>query len=76
MKKILITLLLIGNSLATIAKPRLSDYKFIKHSQFGEDGIIQKIFEIIGTKSKFCIEFGGYDGITMSNTAYLWKEKG
>ena len=46
------------------------------HSQFGEDGILRRIFEIVGAQNRFCVEFGGYDGITMSNTARLIREEG
>lgn len=56
-------------------KPKLRDYKYSIYSQWGEDGIIQKIFEIIGTRSKVCIEFGAWDGIKYANTAALWKNK-
>lgn len=57
-------------------KESLSEYKENKYSQFGEDGIIEKIFEIVGTESKVCIEFGAWDGVHLSNTANLWKHKG
>lgn len=50
----------------------LYDYRKNINSQHGEDGIIQKIFEIIGTRSKVCIEFGAWDGFHLSNTAALW----
>lgn len=40
-------------------------------SQFGEDGIIERIFQIIGEQNRICVEFGAYDGIAMSNTANL-----
>lgn len=52
---------------------RLSDHAKNIFSQFGEDGIIQKIFEIIGTSSRICIEFGASDGLYASNTANLWR---
>jgi hypothetical protein len=42
------------------------------HSQHGEDGIIEMIFELIGTTSRVCIEFGAWDGFHLSNTANLW----
>lgn len=45
-------------------------------SQDGQDGVIQKVFEIIGPKSRFCIEFGGFDGKCMSNTWRLIVEDG
>lgn len=55
---------------------KLSDFAFNKFSQFGEDGIIQKIFEIIGTTSKICLEVGAGDGVGGSNIAHLWKNLG
>lgn len=53
-------------------KPKLTDFKQNVYSQWGEDGIIGKIFEIIGTTSKVAIEFGAADGFWLSNTANLW----
>ena len=53
-------------------KSKLADYKENIYSQWGEDGIIRKIFEIIGTSSKTVIEFGAADGFWFSNTANLW----
>lgn len=55
-------------------KPRLTDFQKNVYSQWGEDGIIEKIFDIIGVKSKVAIEFGAYDGLTLSNTANLWTK--
>ncbi len=55
-------------------KSTLSDFAYNIYSQFGEDGIIEKIFEIIGTQSKIAIEFGAWDGFTFSNTAALWSK--
>jgi len=40
-------------------------------SQDGEDGIICKIFEIIGAKNKWCVEFGAYDGLVNCNSHTL-----
>jgi hypothetical protein len=54
------------------ASPKLADHGYNVYSQFGEDGIIQKIFERIGTTSKVAIEFGASDGFSCSNTANLW----
>ncbi len=53
-------------------KPKLTDHGFNRHSQFGEDGVIERIFALIGVRSKLCIEFGAWDGFHLSNTANLW----
>lgn len=52
--------------------------KFKKNitSQSGEDGIIEKIFSLIGEQNQWCIEFGAYDGKLHSNTYTLVAEKG
>jgi hypothetical protein len=57
-------------------KPKLSDFRFNVYSQFGEDGIIETIFNTIGTKSKRCIEFGAWDGYYLSNAANLFVNHG
>ena len=53
---------------------KLSDHGHNVFSQFGEDGIIGKIFDAIGTSSQVCIEFGAWDGLYLSNTANLWTK--
>lgn len=51
---------------------RLTDFAANVFSQNGEDGILEKIFELIGVTTKTCIEFGAWDGFHLSNTANLW----
>jgi putative sugar O-methyltransferase len=58
------------------AKPRLADHAANVYSQFGEDGILARIFELIGTGAKACVEFGAWDGFHLSNTANLWAKQG
>jgi len=42
-----------------------------KTSQSGEDGILRRIFEIMGTNNQWCVEFGAWDGKKHSNTYAL-----
>ncbi|MCB0284689.1 MAG: hypothetical protein KDF60_19050, partial [Calditrichaeota bacterium] len=48
----------------------LNKYEFQAFSQFGEDGIIQEIFNRIGITNRYFVEFGVEDG-TETNTTYL-----
>lgn len=53
---------------------KLNRYEYQVMSQNGEDGIIHEIFNRIGTKSRYFVEFGTGDG-TENNTASLLLEK-
>ena len=44
------------------------------YSQFGEDGILQAIFSVIGTQNKWCLECGAADGLFFSNTRRLIEQ--
>ena len=52
---------------------KLSEYAFNVYSQFGEDGIIQKVFDVMGISTKVCVELGAWDGLHFSNSANLWR---
>jgi hypothetical protein len=41
------------------------------YSQFGEDGIIETILRAIGETTRWCCEFGAWDGLHLSNTRRL-----
>ncbi len=53
----------------------LAEYESSFYSQNGEDGVLAKIFEVIKPTSRFCVEFGAYNGVTGSNT-YLLRRQG
>lgn len=53
----------------------LLNFKSDTYSQTGEDGIIKKILEILPKKDKWCVEFGAWDGVFLSNTRNLIKNK-
>jgi hypothetical protein len=56
---------------------RNKESEYLKHfamkvtSQNGEDGVLEKVFELIGAANKWCVEFGAWDGKTHSNTYNL-----
>jgi|ERR1035437_7662155 hypothetical protein len=54
----------------------LNTYAKIIYSQWGEDGILEEIFNRIGTKNKFCVEFGAGNGFEASNVWHLIEAKG
>jgi hypothetical protein len=47
------------------------DYEKNVRSEYGEDGVLEKIFEMIEPTAKYAIEFGASDGAFLSNTANL-----
>lgn len=46
----------------------------LPYSQYGEDGILQAIFDRIGTTSRWCCEAGAGDGLFFSNTRRLIEQ--
>lgn len=54
----------------------LNEYSKNITSQTGEDGIIEKILEIIPHNNKWCVEFGAWNGKAYSNTFNLISNKG
>ena len=49
----------------------LQDYEAQVYSQCGEDGVLQRIFGVIGASNRYFVEFGAWDGVHLSNTANL-----
>ena len=45
-------------------------------SQCGEDGILEKVLELIPGKDQWCVEFGAWDGRHLSNTCRLTESCG
>ncbi|MGD8771100.1 MAG: hypothetical protein PVJ06_13760 [Desulfobacterales bacterium] len=53
----------------------LLDFKSNTYSQTGEDGIIKKILEVMPQNDKWCVDFGAWDGLYLSNTRNLIEAK-
>ena len=54
----------------------LLTYRRNSTSEHGEDGIIERIFNIIGEKSRWCVELGALNGVHGSNVWSLIKKRG
>ena len=57
----------------------LSEFGLNVYSQYGEDGIIREIFCRLSEGSEldhWCVEFGAWDGVHLSNTCRLIREDG
>ncbi len=54
----------------------LQPYRRNVTSQFGEDGMIEHLFEVIGTTNRWCAEMGAWDGRKYSNTWNLIEHHG
>lgn len=57
----------------------LSKYQRNYYSQFGEDGVIEEILSRIGVHTQldsWCVEFGAWDGVYLSNTCHLIRDRG
>lgn len=55
---------------------RLLDFARNVHSQTGEDGVLEKVLQVIGNQDRWCVEFGAWDGEHLSNTRHLIVNKG
>jgi hypothetical protein len=54
----------------------LLEYKRDVYSQTGEDGVIEKVLETIPVNDKWCVEFGAWDGLFLTNTRNLIESSG
>jgi hypothetical protein len=54
----------------------LLDHRRDVTSQIGQDGILEAIFNMIGDRSRYCVEFGAWDGRWLSNTYNLIANRG
>lgn len=54
----------------------LEPYRRNVTSQYGEDGIIERIFDLVGARNRWCCELGAWDGKHFSNTWNLIANKG
>ncbi len=54
----------------------LLDFRKNIYSQTGEDGVIEKILQILPENDRWCVEFGAWDGLLFSNTRNLIENAG
>jgi hypothetical protein len=54
----------------------LLEYQKNVYSQSGEDGIIDKVLEVLPTNDKWCVEFGAWDGLFLCNARNLIESHG
>lgn len=59
-----------------VAPVDFSKYERSVFSQHGEDGVIEKIFELIEPTHRYAVEFGAGNGIRNNNTRNLMLNKG
>ncbi|HVZ95155.1 MAG TPA: hypothetical protein VG797_11665 [Phycisphaerales bacterium] len=45
------------------------------HSQTGEDGIIEAILDTLPARDGWCVEFGAWDGLHLTNTRHLIESR-
>jgi hypothetical protein len=53
-----------------------ANYQRTVYSQAGEDGILEKLFELIPPSQRFAVEFGAGDGVLFSNVRKLIVHEG
>lgn len=53
----------------------LLDHAKNTHTQYGEDGIIAKVLSMLPERDKYCVEFGAWDGLYLSNVRRLIEEE-
>ena len=54
----------------------LLDHARNVHSQFGEDGVIEKTLRTLPENDRWCVEFGAWDGVYLSNARNLIENAG
>ena len=65
------------NSAPSVNSPTwLLNHRRDVYSQCGEDGILEKVLELIPARDSWCVEFGAWDGEYMSNTCHLTESSG
>ena len=54
----------------------LASYGANVYTQYGEDGILERILELVDDGNRWCVEFGAWDGLHLSNCANLIRNHG
>ncbi|MEW6291345.1 MAG: hypothetical protein AB1545_16025 [Thermodesulfobacteriota bacterium] len=67
---------IMNKNATTSSAPWLNQFARNEYSQAGEDGIIEKALEVINENDRWCVEFGAWDGVYLSNTRNLIANRG
>lgn len=62
------------NLLAGMAAPPYASRLRNVHSQYGEDGLLEYVLEHLPDCPRYFVEFGGWDGLHLSNCAHLAEQ--
>jgi hypothetical protein len=54
----------------------LLEFKRNVYSQSGEDGVLERVLDLLPEKNAWCVEFGAWDGIHLSNVRNLTETRG
>ncbi|MGH0031912.1 MAG: hypothetical protein ACQGVC_19150 [Myxococcota bacterium] len=70
-----VVLFLVLPALPAGAEPvDLSNHEKSVYSQAGEDGVLEKIFQLIEPGPRYAVEFGAGDGVQNSNVRHLYEQ--
>lgn len=74
MLSLIVVMLVLPTSRLAAETVQLASFERQVYSQGGEDGVIEKIFELIEPTQRYAVEFGAGDGLHGSNVRRLYEQ--